>query len=211
MLQSWGWEVCPEAHPCLLLPVPAYPSCGRKKLLRVYTSWSAWSWLSIRISRDDPLTKKLLCFLTALWMLVIVLEVFELHVPRDLLPFVLVEPAEGVYSSFGITWLWCNTWRPYHMYFSFWVFGTICNHWRRITHCWHGSPTSPASYSALCDTTATVFEESNHPSLNSQEEIDAADAVLLATSEVCSSSESPSEQGQDLSFRSVHQRVLEFH
>ena len=52
-----------------------------------------------RIPRDEPLIKKILCFLTALWMLVIALEVFEMRVPRSLLPFVLDEPAESLYSS----------------------------------------------------------------------------------------------------------------
>ena len=44
-----------------------------------------------RIPRDKPLIKKIFCFLTALWMLVIAPEVFEMRVPRNLLPFVLDE------------------------------------------------------------------------------------------------------------------------
>ena len=61
-----------------------------------------------RIPRDEPLIKKIFSFLTALWMLVISPEVFEMRVPRNLLPFVLDESAESLYSSkrwisFGIT------------------------------------------------------------------------------------------------------------
>ena len=52
-----------------------------------------------RIPRDEPLIKKILCFLTALWMLVISPEVFEMRVPRNLLPFVLDEPSESFHSS----------------------------------------------------------------------------------------------------------------
>ena len=52
-----------------------------------------------RIPRDEPLIKKILCFLTALWMLVIAPEVFEMRVPRNLLPFVLDEPSESLHSS----------------------------------------------------------------------------------------------------------------
>ena len=42
-----------------------------------------------RISRDEPLIEKILSYLTALWMRVICLEIFEMRVPRNLLPFVL--------------------------------------------------------------------------------------------------------------------------
>ena len=52
-----------------------------------------------RIPRDEPRIKKILCFLTALWMLVIAPEVFEMRVPRNLLPFVLDEPSESFHSS----------------------------------------------------------------------------------------------------------------
>ena len=52
-----------------------------------------------RIPRDKPLIKKIFCFLTAFWKLVIALEVFEMRVPTNLLPFVLDEPAESLYSS----------------------------------------------------------------------------------------------------------------
>ena len=84
-----------------------------------------------RIPRDEPLIKKILCFLTALWMLVIAPEVFEMRAPRNLLPFVLAEPSKSLHSSkqsplespdCGV-----NTWRPYHMYFFFWVCRTICS------------------------------------------------------------------------------------
>ena len=42
-----------------------------------------------RIPRDEPLLEKILSYLTALWMRVIAPEIFEMRVPRNLLPFVL--------------------------------------------------------------------------------------------------------------------------
>ena len=108
--------------------------------------------------------------------------------------------------SFGITWLWCNNWRPYHMYFFFWVCRTICSPRMHIAHCYYGScntcsisPLSPASYPDLCGTIESeLVEESIQPSLYCQEEIDAAEALLSATSVVSSASKCASEQGQKL-------------
>lgn len=42
-----------------------------------------------RIQRDEPLIEKILSNLTALWMRVIAPEIFEMHVRRNFLPFVL--------------------------------------------------------------------------------------------------------------------------
>ena len=42
-----------------------------------------------RIPRDEPLIEKIQSYLTALWMRVIAPEIFEMRVPRNLLPFVL--------------------------------------------------------------------------------------------------------------------------
>ena len=42
-----------------------------------------------RTPRDEPLIEKILSYLTALWMSVIAPEIFEMRVPRNLLPFVL--------------------------------------------------------------------------------------------------------------------------
>ena len=47
-----------------------------------------------RVPRDEPLIEKILSYLTALWMSVIALKIFEMHVPRNLLPFVL--PPSGL-------------------------------------------------------------------------------------------------------------------
>lgn len=44
-----------------------------------------------RIARDEPLIEKIVQFLTALWIRVIAPEIFEIRVPRDLLPFVVPE------------------------------------------------------------------------------------------------------------------------
>ena len=39
--------------------------------------------------RDEPLTENILKFLTAFWMHVVAPEIFEMQVPRELLPFIL--------------------------------------------------------------------------------------------------------------------------
>ena len=44
-----------------------------------------------KIEWDEPLISKILEFLTALWTRVIAPEIFEMRVPRDLLPFTLPE------------------------------------------------------------------------------------------------------------------------
>jgi len=49
-----------------------------------------------RIPRDEPLIEKILSYLTTLWTLVIAPEVFEMHVPRDLNPFILTETVESL-------------------------------------------------------------------------------------------------------------------
>ena len=61
------------------------------------------------------------------------------------------------------------------------------------------SPVSPESYPDLCRTIESdLVEESIQPSLYCQEEIDAAEALLSAASVVYSASKSASEQGQKL-------------
>ena len=50
-----------------------------------------------RIPRDEPLIE-ILRYLISLWMHVIAPEIFEMHVPRDLLPFVLAEPVDWLES-----------------------------------------------------------------------------------------------------------------
>ena len=57
-----------------------------------------------RIPRDEPLIKKILCFLTALWMLVIAPEVFEMRGSRNLLPFVLMSQQRVCIPSNGLLW-----------------------------------------------------------------------------------------------------------
>ena len=47
-----------------------------------------------RIPRDEVLIEKILRNLTALWTRVIAPEVFEMRVPRDLLPLILAEPVD---------------------------------------------------------------------------------------------------------------------
>ena len=51
-----------------------------------------------RIPRDEPLTVEILSYLTALWRRVIAQEIFEMRVPRDLVPFVSAEAAETLDS-----------------------------------------------------------------------------------------------------------------
>ena len=61
------------------------------------------------------------------------------------------------------------------------------------------SPASPVSYPDLCGTIESeLVEESIQPSLHWQEEIDAAEALLSATSVVSSCSKRASEQGQEV-------------
>ena len=47
-----------------------------------------------RIPRDEALIEKILSYLTALWTRVIAPEIFEMRVPRDLLPLILAEPVD---------------------------------------------------------------------------------------------------------------------
>ena len=137
-----------------------------------------------RIPRDEPLIKKILCFLTALWMLAIAPEVFEMGVPRNLLPFVLDEPADSLYSS-----------KRSPLEFS--DCGVIPGDPTTCTSSFESveqfaasectSPTatmdpvtpaacSPASYPDLCGTIGSeLVEESIQPSLYCQDEIDAAE------------------------------------
>ena len=42
-----------------------------------------------RIARHQPLIAKISEFLTAFWMRVVAPEIFEIRIPRDLLPFIL--------------------------------------------------------------------------------------------------------------------------
>ena len=163
-----------------------------------------------RIPRDKPLIKKIFCFLTALWMLVIAPEVFEMRVPRNLLPFVLDESAESLYSS-----KWSPSESP--------DCGVIPGDPTTSTSSFESveqfaapectsptatmdpvppvacSPVSPVSYPDLCGTIESeLVEESIQPSLYCQEEIDAAEALLSATSVVSSCSKRASEQGQEV-------------
>lgn len=51
-----------------------------------------------RIARDEPLIEEILRYLTAFWTRVIAPEIFEMRVPRDLVPFVLAEAADRLVS-----------------------------------------------------------------------------------------------------------------
>lgn len=51
-----------------------------------------------RISRDEALIAKILEYIQALWMRVIAPEIFEMRVPRELLPFILQESSSIVSS-----------------------------------------------------------------------------------------------------------------
>ena len=163
-----------------------------------------------RIQRDEPLIKKIFCFLTALWMLVTAPEVFEMRVPRNLLPFVLDELAESLYSSkrsppespdCGVIPgdpTTCTS-----SFESVEQFAAPGCTWPTATTdpatpaaC---SPASPVSYPDLCGTIESeLVEESIQPNLYCQEEIDATEALLSATSVVSSCSKCASEQGQGL-------------
>ena len=160
-----------------------------------------------RIPRDEPLIKKIVCFLTALWMLVIAPEVFEMRVPSNLLPFVLNEPTDSLYSSkrSPLESPDCGVipGDPTTCTSSFESVEQFA-----VSEC--SSPTatmdpvtpaacSPASYPDLCGTIESeLVEESFQPSLYCQDEIDAAEALLSAASVVSSSSKCASEQGKEL-------------
>ena len=133
-----------------------------------------------------------------------------MRVPRNLLPFVLDEPAESLYSSKqsplespdcgvipGDPTTCTSSFESVEQFAA-----------RECTSptatmdpvtpaaC---SPVSPASYPDLCRTIESeLVEESIQQSLYCQEEIDAAEALLSAASVVSSSSKCASEQGQEL-------------
>ena len=52
-----------------------------------------------RIPRDESVIEKILQFLTTLWMKVIAPEIFEMRVPRDLLPFILPDMSSGTFDN----------------------------------------------------------------------------------------------------------------
>jgi len=49
-----------------------------------------------RIPTNEPLIERILSYLTTLWTLVIAPEGFEMHVPRDLNPFVITETFDSL-------------------------------------------------------------------------------------------------------------------
>ena len=160
-----------------------------------------------RIPRAEPAIKKILCFLTALWMLVIAPEVFEMRVPRNLLPFVLDEPAESLHSSKrsplespdcsvipGDPTTCTSSFESVEQ-----LAGPECTSITATMDPVTPATCSPASYPDLCGARESeLVEESIQLSLYCQEEIDAAEALLSAASVVSSSSKHASEQGQQL-------------
>ena len=157
-----------------------------------------------RIPRDEPLIKKILCFLTALWMLVIAPEVFEMRVPRNLLPFVLDEPSQSLHSSKqsplespdcgvipGDPTTCTSSFESVEQFAA-----PECTSPTATMDPVTPAACSPVSYPALCGTIESeLVEESIQSSLYCRDEIDAAEALLSAASVVSSSSKCASEQG----------------
>ena len=119
-----------------------------------------------RILRDEPLIEKILSNLTALWMRVIAPEIFEMCVPRNLLPFVLPpsgSPDGGLDSEDLTTCTSLNS--PDDSMEPVMPFEPPSD------------PASPAPVSDLYETTASDLPASNS---YTQEEINAAEALLLS-------------------------------
>ena len=49
-----------------------------------------------RVPTNEPLIKRSLSYLTTLWNLIIAPEGFEMHVPKDINPFIITEPVESL-------------------------------------------------------------------------------------------------------------------
>ncbi|KAJ7376530.1 hypothetical protein OS493_034267, partial [Desmophyllum pertusum] len=162
-----------------------------------------------RIPRDEPLIEKILEYLTALWTRVIAPEIFEMRVPRKLLPFVLAVPVdlleslESPPSASPVDGM-----KPEDP--------TTCSSSASpveslgpVAPPESASPTdsmepvSPASLTDLCEPTASDLPASTRESEQpfpadrsySQEEINAAEALLLSfTGSACNPTASQQDQ-----------------
>lgn len=160
-----------------------------------------------RIPRGEPFIKRIMYFLTALWMLVTAPEVFEMRAPMNLLPFVLAEPSKSLHSSKqsplespdcgvipGDPITCTSSFESVEQFAA-----PKCTSPTAAMDPVTPAACSPASYPDLCGTIESdLVEECIQPSLYYQEEIDAAEALLSAASVVSSASKSASEQGQKL-------------
>lgn len=81
--------MCVKAYPCVLPSVPTHPPSDKQEILCLYFTCSKWSRFSGEDCTDESLIAKILEFLTAFWMRVVAPKIFEMCVPRDLLPFIL--------------------------------------------------------------------------------------------------------------------------
>ena len=88
-----------KAYPWLLLSSADATPCNWQKILGFCLVFKTWTCIQgiERISRDETLISDILRALTLLWMNVIAREVFEMRVPRDLLPVIL--PQENNYPT----------------------------------------------------------------------------------------------------------------
>ena len=133
-----------------------------------------------------------------------------MRVPRNLLPFVLDEPSESLHSSKqsplespdcgvipGDPTTCTSSFESVEQFAApKCTSPTATMDLVTPAAC---SPVSPASYPDLYGTIESeLVEESIHPSLYCQEEIDAAEALLSAASVVSSANKCASEQGQEL-------------
>ena len=84
----------PEAFTCLLLSVSTILLVTDRKYCDFILHAASGPDSVERIPRDEPLIQEILGNLTALWTHVIAPEIFEMRVPRDLVPFVLAEAAD---------------------------------------------------------------------------------------------------------------------
>lgn len=129
-----------------------------------------------RIPRDEPLIEKILSYLTALWMRVIAPEIFEMRVPRNLLPFVLPPSGspDGGLDPEDLTTCTSST-QPDDSMEPVVPFESASP--SNVT-----DPASPAAETTASDLPASS-NDSKLPltadSLYTQEEINAAEALLL--------------------------------
>ena len=148
-----------------------------------------------RIPRDEPLIEKILSYLTALWMRVIAPEIFEMRVPRNLLPFVLPPPGspDGGLDPKDLTT--CTSLTPPN------------DSMEPVVPFESASPSDDTdAASPAAETTASDLPASSNgskqpfppDSLYTQEEINAAEALLLTSTDLACSPVSASHPDQEL-------------
>ena len=114
-----------------------------------------------KIERDEPLISKILEFLTALWTRVIAPKIFEMRVPRDLLPFILPETNKDTLDDMD------------------------------TNECDISSSALPGDHNESMDSYVSQSSSQAKPAVrwHTQEELNAAEALLCAfTTPTCTSS-----------------------